>query len=106
MHGWVDSEISAILFALIVIVVVSLGFAHHETLKSNRRSKKSQKLGIDIGVVVEREEQVEANYRSMLAIHSTCVICQNPTTRRCSRCKLTKYWYLIYLIFITFSIIL
>lgn len=95
MHGWVDSEIYAILFALIVIVVVSLGFAHHMTLKSNRRSKKSQRLGIDIGVLVEKEEQGETYYRSMLVTHSTCVICQNPTTRRCSRCKSTKYWYLI-----------
>lgn len=98
MHGWVDSEISTILFALIVIVVVSLAFAHDVTLKSNRSSKKSRRLGVDIGVLVKREEQVEAYPRSMLISHSTCVICQNPTTRRCSRCKLTKYWYnLIYL---------
>jgi len=97
MHGWIDSEISAILFALIVIVIGSLAFAHHVTLKSNRRSKKSHKFETNSGAFVQKKEQVEVYYKSMLVTHNNCVICQNPTTRRCSRCKLKKYWYLIYL---------
>jgi len=97
MHGWIDSEISAILFALIVIVIVSLAFAHRVTSKSNQRSKKSYKFETSFGALAEREEQVKVYYKSMLVTHSNCVICQNPTTRRCSRCKSTKYWYLIYL---------
>ena len=93
MHGWVDSEISAILLAFIIIVVVSLALAHHMTLTSNKKLRKIQKLGIDRGPFAKREEQFEVNYKSMLVTNTTCVICQNPTTRRCSRCKSTRYWY-------------
>lgn len=93
MHGWVDSEISAIILALIIIVLVSLAFAHHVTLRSNPKPKKNQKLGIGAGFFVEREEQFEVDSKSMLGTNANCVICQNPTTRRCSRCKSMRYWY-------------
>ena len=94
MHRWVDSEISSILLALIIIVVVSLAFTHHMTVKSNQKLKRIYKSGADVGIFVEREEQLEVDYKSMLVTNTTCAICQNPTTRRCSRCKSTRYWYL------------
>lgn len=93
MHGWVDSEISAVLLALIVIVVVSLAFAHQVTSRSSRRLKKSQRIAGDVGVIVQREEQFEADRKSMLGT-SNCVVCQKSATpHRCSKCKSAKYWY-------------
>lgn len=91
MHGWVDSEISAVLLALIVIVVVSLAFAHQVTSRSSRRLKKSQRIAGDVGVIVQREEQFEADRKSMLGT-SNCVVCQKSATpHRCSKCKSAKY---------------
>ncbi|KAG0616996.1 hypothetical protein M758_5G157300 [Ceratodon purpureus] len=91
MHEWIDSELSAILLALIVIIVVSLAFAHHMTSKSNQRLRKIEKLGIDARIFAQRKHQFQEDYKSMLVTDTTCVICQNPTTRRCSRCKSTRY---------------
>jgi hypothetical protein len=86
MHEWVDTEITAVLFALAVILAVSLGFAHQVKARASRRGELLKLRHL----AVETTAKAEAD--SMLAGSSPCSICKNPTSRRCSRCKAVRYW--------------
>lgn len=118
MHGWGDSEIPAIALALFLVVLVSLGFAAQVTARSKRKQQQQQRrssnnnnnhhhhhhqrslviesggsVGLSASSSNNRGAQSEIVYRSMLATSSRiCAICENPTQRRCSRCKSVRYW--------------
>lgn len=93
MHGWVDLEISVVLFTLVVTVVVSLAFAHQVTSRTDQRLRRSLRFRAAAVVSAEAEAEFEVDQKSMLDT-SICAVCQKPATRlRCSSCKSTKYWY-------------
>jgi hypothetical protein len=85
MHEWVDTEITAVLFALAVILAVSLGFAHQVKVRASRRGELLKLRHLAVETIAKAEAD------SMLAGSSLCSICKNPTSRRCSRCKAVRY---------------
>jgi hypothetical protein len=85
MHEWVDTEITAVLFALAVILAVSLGFAHQVKVRASRRGELLKLRHLAVETIAKAEAD------SMLA-GNLCSICKNPASRRCSRCKAVRYW--------------
>ena len=116
MHGWGDSEIPAFALALFLVVLVSLGFAAQVTARSKRKQQQQRRSnnnnnnhhhhhqrslviesggseGLSASSSNNPGAQSKIEYRSMLATSSKiCAICENPTLRRCSRCKSVRYW--------------
>ena len=119
MHGWGDSEIPAFALALFLVVLVSLGFAAQVTARSKRKHQQQRRSnnnnnsnsnnhhqqqrslviesggseGLSASSSNNPGAQSKIEYRSMLATSSRiCAICENPTSRRCSRCKSVRYW--------------
>ncbi|CAM6051440.1 unnamed protein product [Sphagnum compactum] len=75
----------AVLFALAVILAVSLGFAHQVKVRASRRGELLKLRHLAVETIAKAEAD------SMLAGSSLCSICKNPTSRRCSRCKAVRY---------------
>jgi hypothetical protein len=120
MHGWGDSEIPAFALALFLVVLVSLGLAAQVTARSKRKQQQQQQQqrrsnnnnnnhhhhhqrslviesggseGLSASSSNNPGAQSKIERRSMLATSSKiCAICENTTSRRCSRCKSVRYW--------------
>jgi hypothetical protein len=93
MHEWGDSGITAVLLAIGVAVLLSL-YLSQQARKRAERYKDARRLQSLAAEEPRREEeQANAEYKSMLAT-SVCTVCLNPSTKKCSRCKAVRYWYI------------
>lgn len=104
MHvGGITVDLNWFLQLILTVFIIAFGLLH---LVKNTASKYFEvDANFEGGTTTDRSNghAMSSSVPSGSSDDLSCIVCGNPGSKKCSRCKSVRYWYMLLRIFLSFN---